>query len=148
MTIGTVDWGSSRHFRFTYRKFRRKTHRDPREVGSSRILLSELPIELSEVPIGTFGLRIPETPKNLVLGGSLIETADGHTATFGMWYRNCRWTYWHCRAENPRDLPNLGPLGNPNRNCRLNYWYFRSPVPELPTTVSALPVQFSQRPKT
>ena len=57
-------------------------------------LQSELPTGLSEVPTGTSGGHtgtsgqgIPETPKNLVLGGSLVGTADGLTGTSGTRYR-------------------------------------------------------------
>ena len=108
-----------------------------------------------DIPIGTADrecLGAPQTvcpqQKPLDLGGSLVRTVDGLTGTSGTLYRNCRRAYRNCRPENPRDLPTLDPLGNPDRNCRLNYRKFRSPVPELPMGLSALPVQFSQRPKT
>ena len=155
MIIGTSDWILQSALPMKVPEV--PTEDSPRSQRSwcSGNLQSELPTGLSEVPIGTSGGHtgtsgqgIPETPKNLVLGGSLVGTADGLTGTSGTRYRNCRRAYRNCRPENPRDLLDLGPLGNPDRNCRLNYRKFRSPIPELPMDLSALPVQFSQRPKT
>ena len=98
-------------------------------------------------------------PKNLVLGGSLVGTADGLTGTSGTRYRNYRRTFGTADPRIPETSLTLalweiligtagrtaGSSGHLYRNCRWIYRHFRSSFPRDPRLIGTSGMSFPNR---